>query len=134
MNDLTRLCKEMKRCGIRKNYHTEEIVCTRAKVQDYVGNDRNKFLKLKALVRAYDDKGKDFALVLLALQILTFMASAFSIVYGGNSIACFMLFCMIVLSILYSYNVVSNIMKQITYDWVKYIEVVLEEINISDLQ
>ena len=124
----------MKRCEIRKNYHTEEIVCTRTKVQDYVGNDRNKFLKLKALVRAYDDKGKDFALVLLALPIFTFMANAFSIVYGKNSIACFMWFCMIVLSILYSYNLVSNIMKQGTYDWVKYIEVVLEEINTSDLQ
>ena len=45
MNDLTRLCKEMKRCEIRKNYHTEEIVCTRTKVQDNVGNDRNKILK-----------------------------------------------------------------------------------------
>lgn len=106
MNDLTRLCKELKKCKIRENHHTEEIICARTKVQDYVGNDSNKFLKLKVLVRTYDDKGKDFTLTLLVLSIFTFMASAFLNVCGGNSITyqAFMLIYMITLAVFYIYN------------------------------
>ncbi|WP_418461866.1 hypothetical protein [Frisingicoccus sp.] len=136
MNDLKRLCKELEKCKIRENYHTEEIICARTKVQDYVGNDSNKFLKLKVLVRTYDDKGKDFTLTLVVLSIFTFMASAFLNVCGGNSITCqaLLLLYMITLAVFYIYNLISNIYKQMDYEWVKYIEIVLEGINISDLQ
>ena len=76
-NDLTDLCDELEKDRKNGSCSTDEIQCTKSKLEQYIKGDRSKVLKLKAQIEIkkhersiYDDISLIFSFINLILIII----------------------------------------------------------------
>lgn len=69
MDDLIKLCDELENCKNKKFCYNNEIVCTKAMVQRYIDNDRNKMLGLKAQIKLHERSIEEKAVETISLIV-----------------------------------------------------------------
>lgn len=79
MDDLIKMCDKLEKCRKEKNCIANEIICSRKIVKDYVGNDKNKLLTLKAQLEIHKNSTSH------DLNLLAVLIAAFSFFTTSNS-------------------------------------------------
>ena len=130
MDDLMKLYKKLKNCKKNDICYANKIVCTKKILKEYIGDDRNKLLKLKAeleLVHDYSSKKIDRVLLVFAVSTLCVTA-----IVGITNISlllyAYVLFVVILSGI---YTITSLGLRKIPEknEWMKYMKIVLDDIE-----
>jgi len=133
MSELQTICKEIKKCRAKRQCDANEIVCAKRKVLDYVKNDDNKLLKLKAQIKVRNDSQvSDYTLISFAVTVFTFVLT---IIY--NTIAeqnpeiykGYAFLYVFIVFILISFTMIFQKTKKSNNEWMKYIETVVENMK-----
>lgn len=132
MDDLTKICDELEQCRKKRSCYSNRIVCTKAKLQRYIGQDFNKLMDLKAQIEVHRDDSNDIfspgsfivATFTLCVTILSSFKDYKPIQYLSY---CFMGLTAIVIVL----EVWSFLLNKYKYRrvWRKYIEIVLDDIE-----
>ena len=130
---LVKICDELEDCRENSSVYCNEIVCVKAKLNSYIGDDYNKLLLLKAQVNINSNWEETtisiFSLIISVMVFVTTIiynvSSEYNIItYVGYCALC--LFCIFVIAAAWSSNSHKNSARR---EWEKYIEIVLDEIE-----
>lgn len=130
MDELTKICKELENCSKRSD-EKNRIVCVKNKLREYIGEDENKYLQLKAQVNLKKESDRKGIYSLLSLSVSIF-SMILVIIYNTSdkqNLIAYRLYALIVLILISTVLIVDcyfdkkNKYKKI---WSSYIEVVLE--------
>ncbi|MGN0169429.1 MAG: hypothetical protein ACI39H_01545 [Lachnospiraceae bacterium] len=132
MDDLTKLCDELERCKREKSCYENEIACVKAKLNTFVDGDHNKLLRLKAQLKIHNAyKSNEYGLisfiisvVTLALMIISEATDKISIEYALIGMGGLLLILVVHLIDMWAENKFGY-----RKNWMKYIEVVLEDMD-----
>ena len=130
-SELMQLCDDLRKGCTKRLCDKNEVVCAKNELQKYVGDDKNKYLKLKAQIKKYDVNRMsvlDYMIKLVsiftfALTIIYNLSGEATVMY--KTYALFAMFLLLVLSIL---NIWINSRERKIETWVRYIDVALEDI------
>lgn len=128
MDDLIILCDKIEACRLRSKCQSNEIVCAKKWVKEYIGDDNNKLLKLKAEVKIHkpgDDTG-NMAILLSTCSLI--LAIIYNVDRGLYMLYAFLLVSMILLlSIIQSHYSKKRMMRK---KWIAYVGTVLDNMEI----
>lgn len=131
---LTELCDKMEKCCKEKHCFKNEIVCTKKFLVEYVGNDKNKILQLRALIKYHDEHKMNF--IDFITKIVTVCSFMLVIIYNVvKDTEYFDLY--IVTSIIYILAILfislvghfSTKLEIPRKKWIRFIEIVLDELE-----
>lgn len=138
-DDLTKICDTLENCSKNKYCYKNEIVCVKKVMKDYIGDDRNRILQLKALVK-YHDCNRVSILDIIS-KIITVSSFVLVILYNiskdsekfisGYGVVAFA--CLITILVIDVIGIAGNKRKFSREKWRHYIEVVLTEME-RDIQ
>lgn len=129
MSDIVELCDKLENCRIRRNCDPNGIICARKLIQDYIGQDHNKLLQLKAEVMLYKDtENEHVTLFSTLISIMTFIFSIL-IVSNKNSALIFGFIAVITILIINGIEEVYTKRKNAHKKWIRYIEVIIADIK-----
>lgn len=129
MNDIVELCDKLENCRISRNCDANGVICARKLVQDYIGEDHNKLLQLKADVMRHKDTENEHEIILSSL--ISVMA-LFVTIMGFLDKEIVVAFGTFVVIVIVTLNVVKEINSRklnARQKWVRYIEIVLNDIE-----
>lgn len=133
MDDIIKLCDEIEGCRKKHCCDSNGIICAKKFVQEYIGNDYNKLLKLKAEVLIHKDTEKDHEPIFASLiSILALILSIMSVL-DKRLVISFGAFSIFVIGTL---NAIESFFSRTTYAhkrWIRHIEVVLDDIEKNEL-
>ena len=132
MNDLTKLCDELEECRKKKSCYADEIVCTKAKLNAYIQGKSNKILKLKAQIKMHNDyKVGEFEGITFILATVSFGFMVIDSITGGSlvNVTGAGLVGLIVIALINGIDLWGSKKYGYRKKWIKYIEVVLEEME-----
>lgn len=132
MDELTKICDELENCRKKRSCYPNRIVCVKAKLQRYVGQDFNKLMALKAQIEVHKDDCNDIlgpgSFLVATFTLCVTIVSAFK----DNSPIQYFAYCFMGLTaILLFLEVFSFLQYKYKYRriWRKYIEIVLEDME-----
>lgn len=131
-DDLIILCDRLESCN-KKLCKRNEVICAKNKIREYVGNDINKKLKLKALIDIHDDGNRtgEFARLSTLISAFSFCAVIIYNLEGReNSFAYegYALMAMIVIAMVCLINIVFSKKNNARNKWIRFIKIALEDI------
>ena len=130
---LVKICDELEDCKENSSGYCNEIVCVKAKLNSYIGDDYNKLLLLKAQVNINSNwEESTISIFSLIISVMAFVTTIvynvsnqyYIIAYVGNCALC--LLCVFVIAVWCSCNSHKNSARR---EWEKYIEIVLDEME-----
>lgn len=130
MNELERICKEFRNCP-SDGRGKHELICVKEKVEQYINEDKNNYLKLSAQVRLYNADNFDaFDRMVQTATIFGLILTMIDTVSNADKTmyALFALVVLLILLVLVWFNRFYRKTKEKTDIWVRYVEVVLEDI------
>lgn len=132
MDDLIRLCDQLENCSKRSKCHSNEIVCAKKWVKNYIKEDENKLLKLKAEVKIHEDIGNSTNIYSMLISFCAFILTIMHNAYGekSNYYIFFSFFALLLLMMLQFVELYYSKTTRARQKWIKCISVVLDEIEI----
>lgn len=135
-DDLIKICDELEHCRNKLCYRNE-IVCVKKKIKQYIGDDENKLLKLKVLVRMHDDGNKVNFFTYFSC-IMSTLAFCLVIIYntsptlptGAKDLSNYSQYALMALCVILFITVaciINNKKNNQRNYWCKHIAIVLEE-------
>lgn len=136
MDELTKICNELEKCN-KRSCERNRIVCVKNKLREYIGEDENKYLQLKAQIKLKNENDRIGIYNLLPVPVSIFSLLLMLIynisdkqnltLYGLYGLSVLIIIC-IILIIEHFYS------KKYEYKkiWRCYIEVVLENWHKED--
>lgn len=132
MDDLTKICDELEQCRKKRSCYSNRIVCTKAKLQRYIGQDSNKLMDLKAQIEIHNDDVNDiFGPCSFIVATFTLCVTILSYFKDGKPIQ-FLSYCSIGLMVILIFvELVGYLQYKYKYRriWRKYIEIVLNDME-----
>lgn len=130
---LVKICDELEDCRENSSGYCNEIVCVKAKLNSYIGDDYNKLLLLKTQVNINSNwEESTISILSLIISAMTFITTIVYNVSNKDNIGIYvgycipLLFCIFVIAVAWSSNSHKNSARR---EWEKYIEIVLDEIE-----
>lgn len=128
-DEIIKLCDEIVRCRKKRNCDSNSIICAKKFVEEYIGEDRNKLLKLKAEVMYHKDTENDHETIFASLISILALIIAIMSVFNKMLVISFGAFSIFVIGMI---NTIMTINTRRTYEYkrlIRYIEVCLDEIE-----
>lgn len=134
MDDLTKICYKLEQCGRREKCYCNEIICVEKVLDEYIGRENSKLLKLKVeLKNSYEIEKAVSPNWSLTLSAIALWLTVSSNIYGSDSIQ-YNFMVLVCLGILLCMKIgtitVPKDMK-LRKKWRNHIEIVLEEMEKS---
>ncbi len=129
-SELMKLCDDLEKGCNKRLCDKNEVICAKNELQKYVGDDKNKYLKLKAQIKKYDmNKINILDYMIKLVSILAFALTIMHNLTGGATFwyEIYAIFSMILLLVLSIINVFFNRSERKIETWVRYIDVALED-------
>lgn len=130
MDELTKICKELENCSKRSD-EKNRIVCVKNKLREYIGEDENKYLQLKAQVNLKNENDRKGIYSFLSLSVSIF-SMILVIIYNiseKQNLMAYKLYGLFILTLICIFLITECYFdKKCKYKkiWRSYIEVVLE--------
>ena len=131
MDGLKMICEELDRCtehGKCNDYN--EIVCAKSVLRRYIGNDRNRLLKIKAELREKKELDEELWKELpLGLSTIALFLTAASYVLDRNLMMVYVMTALAIITFLtFIWNVYANKISK-RKKWNRYIQFALEDLE-----
>lgn len=133
MDDIIKLCDEIVKCREKRNCNSNGIICAKKYVQEYIWEDYNKLLKLKAEILYHKDTENDHEVIFASLISTLALIIAIMSVYNKMLVMSFGAFSVFVIGAI---NAIMAFNTRHTYAykrWIRHIEVVLDDIENEDV-
>ena len=130
MDDLIQLYDKMVKCRKKQNIFVDEFECTKALVQEYVGEEHNKLLRLKAECSIH--KVDNFSILDKIIPVITLMLSILGVIYSGGDTTRYIKVSLAYIIILLIVLAIERIFGTRTIrikKWINYVEVVLNDME-----
>lgn len=148
MKDITELCEKMEKCRRSSICQSNEIVCAKKYLNEYIKNDYNNLLKLKAQVKTHMDvenrmmNSANFAFTVIT-TIVTFFGIPLTVVGLAfdeqnvhnlfapdlNMFLVFILITYVALVVIYIGLIIWRKETSNRRKWIRYVEVALQNIE-----
>lgn len=132
-DDIIKICDEIERCRKTRNCDSNGIICAKKYVQEYIGRDHNKLLKLKTEILYHKDTENDHEVIFASLISTLALIIAIMSVYNKMLVMSFGAFSIFVIGVI---NAIMTFNTRHTYAykrWIRHIEVVLDDIENVDV-
>ena len=133
MDDLTKICDELEQCRKNRSCYPNRIVCAKAKLQRYIGQDFNKLMDLKAQIEVHRDDSNDiFGPSSFIVATLTLCVTILSSIQDDIKSIQYLAYCFIGLTAIFVFlELLSFLQYKYKYRriWRKYIEIVLNNME-----
>lgn len=136
---LTELCDKMEKCCKEKHCFKNEIVCTKKFLVEYIGNDKNKILQLRALIKYHDENKMSFIdFITKIVTVCSFMlVILYNVVKDTENIYLYIETSIIYIFIILSISLVDIFTSRLETPrkkWRRFIEIVLDELELNQDQ
>lgn len=132
MDNIIKLCDKIEGCRKKHSCDSNGIICAKRFVQEYIGEDHNKLLQLKAEILYHKDTENDHEVIFASLISTLALIIAIMSVYDKMLVMSFGAFSIFVIGVINAIMAFNTRHTYVHKKLIRYIEVVLNDIEKSE--